>query len=67
MDFRLTLALLAAFVAAGVFCGWRGSLPSNPAKGVRMMPWRPLMVAFAAAALLMLVHLANLAGIETGR
>jgi hypothetical protein len=67
MDFNLTLGLLAAFAGLGVFCGWRGSLPSNPAKGVRMMPWRPLMVACAAAALLMLVHLANLAGIQTGR
>jgi hypothetical protein len=67
MTFNVTLALLAVFVAFGVFCGWRGSLPSNPAKGVRMMPWRPLMVACAAAALLMLVHLANLAGIQTGR
>lgn len=67
MDFQVTLWLLAGFVAAGAFCGWRGSLPSQPARGVRMMPWRPLMVGFAAAALLMLVHLANLAGIQTGR
>ena len=67
MDFTITLGLLAAFVAAGVFCGWRGSLPSQPAKGVRMMPWRGLMVGCAAGALLMLVHLANLAGIQTGR
>ena len=67
MDFNLTLGLLGAFVAAGVFCGWRGSLPSQPAKGVRMIPWRPLMVASAVGALVMLVHLANLAGIKTGR
>jgi hypothetical protein len=67
MDFPVTLAILAAFVIFGAFAGWRGSLPSNPAKGVRMMPWRPLMVACAAGALLMLVHLANLAGIQTGR
>ncbi len=67
MGFDVTLWLLAGFVAGAVFCGWRGSLPSQPAKGVRMIPWRPLMVACAAAALLMVVHLANLAGIETGR
>ena len=67
MDFNVTLGLLVAFVAAGVFCGWRGSLPSQPAKGVRMIPWRPLMVASAVGALVMLVHLANLAGFETGR
>ena len=67
MDFNVTLGLLAAFVAAGVFCGWRGSLPSQPAKGVRMVPWRPLMVASAVGVLVMLVHLANLMGFETGR
>ena len=67
MDLNVTLGLLAAFVAAGVFCGWRGSLPSQPARGVRMIPWRPLMVASAVGALVMLVHLANLMGFETGR
>ena len=67
MDFNVTLGLLAAFLAAGVFCGWRGSLPSQPAKGVRMVPWRPLMVASAVGVLVMLVHLANLMGFETGR
>ena len=67
MDLNVTLGLLAAFVAAGVFCGWRGSLPSQPARGVRMVPWRPLMVASAVGVLVMLVHLANLMGFETGR
>lgn len=67
MDFTLTLALLAGFVATAAFCGWRGALPSQPAKGVRMIPWRPLMVICAAGALIMLVHLANLAGFQTGR
>jgi hypothetical protein len=67
MGFELTFGLCAAFVAAAVFCGWRGALPSQPAKGVRMMPWRPLMVVCAAGALFMLVHLVNLAGIKTGR
>ena len=67
MDFQLTLWLLAGFVAAGVFCAWRGSLPSQPAKGVRMIPWRPLMVICATAAMVLLVHLVNLAGFRTGR
>lgn len=67
MDYPVTLAVLAGFVLFGVFCGWRGAQPSNPLKGVRMTPWRPLMVISAAGALLMLVHLANLAGMQTGR
>ena len=67
MDFKVTLGLFAAFVVAGVFCGWRGALPSQPAKGVRMVPWRPLMVANAIGAFIMLIHLVNLAGFQTGR
>lgn len=67
MTIQITLSLLIGFIGAGVFCGWRGAQPSQPAKGVRMMPWRPLMVICAAGALLMLVHLANLMGIKTGR
>ncbi len=67
MDFNVTLWLFIGFAAVGVFCGWRGALPSQPAKGVRMIPWRPLMVASAVGAFLMLIHLANLAGFKTGR
>ena len=67
MGYAFTISLLAAFLVAGGFCGWRGAQPSNPAKGVRMTPWRALMVANALGVLLMAVHLANLAGIKTGR
>ena len=67
MDFKVTLGLFIGFAAAGAFCGWRGALPSQPAKGVRMIPWRPLMVACAVGALIMLIHLVNLAGVQTGR
>ena len=67
MDFKVTLGLFAAFIAVGVFCGWRGALPSQPARGVRMIPWRPLMVISAVGAFFMLIHLANLAGFHTGR
>lgn len=67
MDYPFTLSLLAALVAVAVFCGWRGALPPDPMKGPRLMPWRPLMVLSAAGALLMLVHLANLVGLKTGR
>jgi len=67
MDLQVTLSLLIGFVLVGAFCAWRGALPSQPAKGVRMVPWRPLMVICAVGALVLLVHLANLAGIHTGR
>ena len=67
MDYPLTLSLLAAFIAVAVVCGWRGALPSDPMRGVRLVPWRAIMVLSSAGALLMLVHLANLAGLHTGR
>jgi hypothetical protein len=67
MDYPLTASLLAAFVAVAAFCGWRGALPSDPMRGVRLVPWRAIMVLSSAGALLMLVHLANLAGLHTGR
>lgn len=67
LDVPVTLVLLAAAASLAVFCGWRGARPSDPAKGPRMIPWRALMVAAVLAAFLMLVHLANLSGLETGR
>lgn len=67
MNLPVTAALFVGFLLLGIFAGWRGSRPSDPLKGVRMIPWRPLMVASTVAALLLLVHLANLVGIQTGR
>jgi hypothetical protein len=67
MDLRLTLAIGAALMVFGVLAGWRGARPPNPHRGPRLMPWRFLMLLSAAGALLMLVHVANLLGMTTGR
>jgi hypothetical protein len=67
VDIALTLILASAFLAVSLFCGWRGARPSDPAKGPRMAPWSLLMMLSAAALLLILVHLANLLGLTTGR
>lgn len=61
MDARVTLGLLAASLAAAAFCGWRGARPPDPTRGPRLTPWRPLMVAFAVAVLLLATHLVALA------
>ncbi|WP_370689262.1 hypothetical protein [Phenylobacterium sp.] len=63
----MTLGLIAAFLAVAVFAGWRGAQPPNPLKGVRMAPYRLIMVTAAAAVLILLVHLVNLLGVKTGR
>ena len=67
MSLEATLAALAAAVAVALFCGWRGAVPPDFRKGPRMIPYRVIMLLAAAVALLMLVHLANLGGVRTGR
>ena len=53
-------ALTAVFlgVAAGLALvfGWLGARPPNPLKGPRLIPYRALMLACAALALLLAIH-----------
>lgn len=67
MDLTLTLALIAALAALAVFAGWRGARPPDFVRGPRMIPWRPIMVASAAGGMMLMLHLANLLGLVTGR
>ena len=64
MDLRLTLALCAAFSALAAFAGWRGARPPNPMKGPRLVPWRPIMVITAAAAVGLLGGALRMLGIN---
>lgn len=66
MDLRMTLALGAGLAVLAVFAGWRGARPPNPMKGPRLIPWRPIMVAAAAAAVLLLAQAAQTAGLGPG-
>jgi hypothetical protein len=63
MDLTVTLALFAAAVALTVFAGWRGARPWDPRRGVRMVPWRLIMVLSAAAVLVLLIHVGTLLGV----
>ncbi|PZO04257.1 MAG: hypothetical protein DCF29_10485 [Alphaproteobacteria bacterium] len=62
MPLSVTLALIAAAVAMTVFAGWRGARPWDPRKGVRMIPWRIIMLLSATAVVILAVHLAALLG-----
>lgn len=62
MSMTLTLALLAGAVALAIFAGWRGARPSQPHLGVRMIPWRFVMILAGAMVLLLVVHVAALLG-----
>ena len=66
---NLPVTLLSAAVGIGltVLFGWLGSRPPDVRRGPRMAPWRFLMLLAAAWVLLMLVHVVNLLGVETGR
>ena len=66
MDLNVTLALCGVLLALAAFAGWRGSKPSDPIKGPRLVPWRFIMVTASAFALFMIVHAVNLLGVTTG-
>ncbi|ADG09878.1 hypothetical protein B7G68_07120 [Caulobacter segnis] len=66
MDLTQTLAASALFLVLAIACGWLGARPINVLKGPRMVPWRPLMMVCVVALMLMMVHLANLLGVQTG-
>lgn len=67
LSLPVTLALLAVGLGLTLLFGWRGARPPNLKRGPRLLPYRFLMLLAAAWVLVMLVHLANLLGLETGR
>jgi len=66
MDLPITITAAVVFLAFALFCGWRGARPINVLKGPRLMPWRPLMMVSVVGLMLMVVHLINLLGFNTG-
>jgi hypothetical protein len=63
MSLPLTLALLAAALALAVFAGWRGSRPWDLTRGVRMIPWRFIMLLSGVAIFILVIHLGTLMGV----
>jgi uncharacterized membrane protein len=66
MDLPVTLTAAVVFLVLAVVFGWLGARPINVLKGPRMVPWRPLMMVCVVGLMLMLVHLFNLLGVQTG-
>jgi hypothetical protein len=62
MDAIITLALIAVAIGLAALFGWLGGRPANPLKGPRMVPYRLLMILCAAAVLVLVTHLAGVAG-----
>ncbi len=67
MELAPTLMIAAVAAGLGVLFGWLGAQPPNLQRGPRLAPYRFLMLVCAAVVMIMLVHLANLAGVTTGR
>jgi hypothetical protein len=63
MSLPLTIALLFAALALAVFAGWRGSRPWDLTRGVRMIPWRFIMLLSGVAIFILVVHLGTLMGV----
>jgi hypothetical protein len=67
MPLSISLALTAALLGLALFAAWRGAQPPDLIKGVRMVPWRGVMLFSSAGVVFMLVHVVNLLGFTTGR
>ncbi|ATC25003.1 hypothetical protein EIB18_10840 [Caulobacter vibrioides] len=66
MDLPVTAAAAILFLMLAVLFGWLGARPINILKGPRLIPWRPMMMICVVGLMLMLVHLVNLLGVQTG-
>lgn len=66
MDLTATAAAAILFLILAVLFGWLGARPINILKGPRLVPWRPMMMICVVGLMLMMVHLVNLLGVQTG-
>lgn len=62
MSLTATLVLLVASLTLAVFAGWRGALPPDPRRGVRMVPWRFVMLVSGAVVFFAIIHVGALLG-----
>lgn len=63
MSLSVTIVLIVAAITLAVFAGWRGARPWDPRRGVRMMPWRMIMLLSGAGVFILVIHLAALMGV----
>ncbi|MEO0754590.1 MAG: hypothetical protein AAFY85_07295 [Pseudomonadota bacterium] len=66
LHWALSAAFLLSCIGLAVFANHRASKPWDDLKP-RMIPWRLVMIFAVFFGFLAVVHLVNLAGIETGR
>lgn len=66
MYLSLTSTLIALGICAALFAiaRWRSGQPVRPERGPRMIPWTMIAIFAAALGVVMLAHLAELAGLD---
>lgn len=64
-DIHLTAGLLAFCVIGAALCFWLGSRKHDKLEP-RMVPWMFIAFGFVATTFILVIHLVNLAGVETG-
>lgn len=62
-----TIIMLALGVGLFLLARWRGSLPAQPEKGPRMIPWTIVAMASAVLVLFMLANIAAHMGIDVSQ
>lgn len=65
LDWIVSLLLLLATAALAVYANWKAGQPWNDLRP-RIVPWRLVLILSGFVLILILVHLVNLAGLETG-
>jgi hypothetical protein len=65
LDWILTLAGLAAGVGLFILASWQAERP-NDRLDPRLIPWRFVIILAGFWTLIMVVHMFNLGGLETG-
>tara|TARA_R110000822_G_scaffold72559_1_gene174257 strand:- start:195 stop:416 length:222 start_codon:yes stop_codon:yes gene_type:complete len=66
MYLSLTTTLIIFGACAGVFvlARWRSGQPVRPERGPRLIPWTFIAIFAAAIGVIMIAHLAELAGLD---
>lgn len=64
-DMIITLGLLVGSISLFVYGRGVAARPADLAR-VRMIPWNMVLIALGFVILILLVHLVNLLGVETG-
>lgn len=63
MSWTVTLIAAAFTLLVVIGCGWRGAMPPNFQRGPRLFPYRLVMLLSAGLLLMLIVHMASLAGL----